>query len=383
MVREYSSTGESAKSADATTPVIPRTVQRRWEVAGQLLRLLHATPGVTRAQAVEQLGISSASATELFDRLRQCKLLAEQPAPASGPGRPTTLLVAAPQGPLIGVLDLGGSSWQILVADLAGDVVKLAEGTYADANPARFIPHLARRLAKALSPYADRVLVVSVAVAGTVTGDRLLQFAGEQPQPADLAALRRGLPPRAALLVDNDATLGGLAEARTGAARGAGSCLHLLLTGGIGGVMVIDGAPVLGATGAAGEFGHLPFGDPAEACPCGAFGCWSRHVDATVLGSGDRSAIHAATHAFGRGVGALVNALDPQVVTVGGLAPALMAADARAFDQGYQQGLMAFRRADPPPVLAASHDDGPVAGAISRAIDELTAPTVLEQWAAR
>ncbi|WP_211310207.1 ROK family protein [Branchiibius hedensis] len=249
MVREYSPMGGSAKSAEPAPAVIPRTVQRRWEVAGEVLRLMHTVSGVTRSHAVEILGISSASASELFDRLRQYELLTETHAPATGPGRPTTTLGAAPQGPLIGVLDLAGDSWQILVADLAGDVTPLEEGTYADATPARFIPHLARRLAKALSPYADRVLVVSVAVAGTVTGDRLLQFAGEQPQPADLAPLLRGLPPHASLLVGNDATLGGLAEARTGAARGAGSCLHLLLTGGIGGVMVIDGAPVLGASG--------------------------------------------------------------------------------------------------------------------------------------
>lgn len=372
--------GDSAKLAEPASPVIPRTVQRRWEVAGEVLRLLHAWPGVTRAQAVEQLGISSASASELFDRLRSHELLAEIPAPATGPGRPTTLLAAAPQGPLIGVLDLAGSSWQILVADLAGSVMPLDHGTYADATPSRFIPRLARRLATVLSPYADRVLVVSVAVAGTVSGDRLLQFAGEQPQPADLAPLVRGLPPHAALLVGNDATLGGLAEARTGAARGAGSCLHLLLTGGIGGVMVIDGAPALGATGAAGEFGHMPFGDPARECPCGAFGCWSAQVGAATQDSADPS---IAAHAFGRGVGALVNALDPQVVTVGGLAPALMAADPASFEQGYREGLMAFRRADPPPVLAALHEDGPVAGAVSRAIDELTTPAVLERWAAR
>lgn len=375
--------GGSAKSAEPAPAVIPRTVQRRWEVAGEVLRLMHTVSGVTRSQAVEILGISSASASELFDRLRQYELLTETHAPATGPGRPTTTLEAAPQGPLIGVLDLAGDSWQILVADLAGDVTPLEEGTYADATPARFIPHLARRLAKALSPYADRVLVVSVAVAGTVTGDRLLQFAGEQPQPADLAPLLRGLPPHASLLVGNDATLGGLAEARTGAARGAGSCLHLLLTGGIGGVMVIDGAPVLGASGAAGEFGHLPFGDPASACPCGAVGCWSRQVEATVLGSGDAMAIATTARAFGRGVGALVNALDPQVVTVGGLAPDLIAADPTAFERGYQGGLMAFRRSDPPPVLAAQHPDGPVAGAISRAIDEVTTPAVLERWIAR
>ena len=37
---------------------------------------------------------------------------------------------------------------------------------------------------------------------------------------------------------------------------------------------MVDGRPVTGATGAASEFGHLPFGDRRTRCQCGARGCW-------------------------------------------------------------------------------------------------------------
>lgn len=70
------------------------------------------------------------------------------------------------------------------------------------------------------------------------------------------------------LLVGNDASLSGLAEARRGAGAGAWVVLHLTVEVGVGGVLVVDGVPVAGRTGTGGEFGHIPLGDPALRCPC-------------------------------------------------------------------------------------------------------------------
>src|SRR4029450_11640408 len=144
------------------------------------------------------------------------------------------------------------------------------------------------------------------------------------------------------LLLGNDATLAGLAEARTGAARSAAIALYLMVAEGIGGALVVNGEPLTGTHGAAGEYGHVPFGDPALRCPCGARGCWDLTVDGRAmarhlgrrgpadprayagrLGAAARAgapdaigAVHAAAHAFGRGIGALVNGLDPAIVTL-------------------------------------------------------------------
>ena len=84
-------------------------------------------------------------------------------------------------------------------------------------------------------------------------------------------------------MVGNDATLAGLAEARTGAARGAATALHLIVAVGIGGTLVVNGDPVTGSQGAAGEYGHVPFADPSMVCPCGARGCWDLTVDGRAI----------------------------------------------------------------------------------------------------
>ena len=197
------------------------------------------------------------------------------------------------------------------------------------------------------------------------------------------------------LLAGNDATLSGVAEARTGAAAGAGTALHLIVEVGIGGTLLIDGVPAQGASGAGGEFGHMPFGDRGRVCPCGARGCWDLEIDGralarhlqepapddpysyteaccgvlTVLRSvrSRRWSLHRT------GIAGLVNAHDPDVVTLGGLAIPLRAAAEETFEQAYLAGLMTFHRTSPPPVLAATHQpDGPLRGAAALALDHLT-----------
>jgi hypothetical protein len=79
-----------------------------------------------------------------------------------------------------------------------------------------------------------------------------------------------------------------------------------------------------------------------------------------------------------------VNLHDPDVVTIGGLAVRLRAAAPRAFDDGYRDGLMAFRKSSAPPVRAGAHgDDGPLHGATAWALDQVTTEAALANWAQR
>ncbi len=78
-----------------------------------------------------------------------------------------------------------------------------------------------------------------------------------------------GLP----VIVDNDANVAALAEARLGAGRGSRYLVHLTLGTGIGGGIVIDGEVYRGAQGAAAELGHMIIDENGPICNCGARGC--------------------------------------------------------------------------------------------------------------
>jgi predicted NBD/HSP70 family sugar kinase len=258
---------------------------------------------------------------------------------------------------------------------------------------------------------AKRLRAITVSVAGTVSGARLVQFTSRGWNDVDLSALAAKIPARAQirLLIGNDATLAGLAEARSGAARTASTALYLMVAQGIGGVLVVNGEPVTGAHGAAGEYGHIPFGDPKLFCPCGARGCWDLTVDGRALARhrgdtppGDpvgyvhdligrpehdaatRRAFEAVVTSLGRGIGGLVNLHDPEVVTLGGVAAHLKATAPAVFDSAYRSGLMSFRKDSPPPVRDAEHgEDGPLHGGIALALDHVTTPAGIADWARR
>lgn len=382
--------------------------EARWSGAARLLDVVRSEPGITRAAAAQRLGIGSGSATDLVARMRRARMVDEAPAPAQGRGRPTTVLGAHPDGPLVLAADLGAHDWRLAVAGIDAVPHVVAAQDISDGDLGVVLRQLADAIGTAYAQHRGRVRAVSVAVAGTVSGTVLTQFTARGWINVDLSVLTETLPAQADvdLLVGNDATLAGLAEARTGAARGAGTALHLIVAVGIGGTLVVDGEPVTGAHGAAGEYGHVPFGDPALTCPCGARGCWDLTIDGRALARlrGDpepqdpvgyvralstqapdaatRRAFDGVSASLGRGIAGLVNLHDPDVVTLGGLAAVLRGAAPEPFAHAYLDGLMSFRKPAPPQVLDGSHgEEGPLRGAVARGLDRATAAPALADWA--
>jgi predicted NBD/HSP70 family sugar kinase len=371
----------------------------RWRGPLAVLAEMRRAPGITRTAVAQRLGLSSGSAAEITARLRELALLAEAPAAVTGRGRPTTVLRPHPEGPVVVAIDLRQEDWRCAVAGLDGQPTLVESGAHPSREPDRVVAVVDQAVRRAHEGFGARVRAVGVAIAGTVQHGRVVQAASLGWGPVDLSALGRDLPVR----VDNDATLAGLAEAR-GAAAGAASVLHVTVEVGLGGALVVDGQPVRGATGAGGEFGHLPFGDRDQRCPCGALGCWDLTVDGraiarhlgepsppdprtyarAVLARTDvaaRSAVERVAASLGTGIAGLVNALDPEVVTLGGLAAPLRAAAQAPFDAAFTDGLMTFRRAAPPPVLpAALGDDGALHGAAATALDTVLTEESLSEW---
>jgi fructokinase len=145
----------------------------------------------------------------------------------------------------------------------------------------------------------------------------------------------------------NDANCLTVSEATDGAAAGADVVFGVILGTGTGGGIVVGGRVITGAHAIAGEWGHNPLPWPAPdelpgpACYCGRFGCletWlsgpglaedhhrrggerttSEQVVAHV-GTDPRAAasLRAWTSRLARGLAAVINLLDPDVIVIGG-----------------------------------------------------------------
>ncbi|MEJ8278560.1 ROK family transcriptional regulator [Pseudonocardia spirodelae] len=367
----------------------------RWRATAEVLAEVRREPGLTRVELARRLRLASGSATEIAARLRELGWVREERAPCGGRGRPTTTLAPNPDGPAVVAVDVRFEGWRAALTGLGGTPVALRSGTHRRRDPDAVAAELDAVVAGLAAEAPGPVVALGIGVAATVVDEHFAESGGGQGwSPLDVRRIGAGsdLP----VLVGNDANLAGVAEVRDGAAAGARTALFLTVEVGIGGALLLDGRAQTGARGAAGELGHLPFGDPGAVCACGARGCWTTGVDgralARMLGEpepdapwsyaravldraaagepGPSAAVTSAAASLARGTAGLVNAHDPEVVVLSGLGPALRAAAPEAFDVAYGAGLMAFRRSVAPPVRDAAHGaDGVLRGAAAIALD--------------
>ncbi len=356
--------------------------------AGDLLRLVHGQAGITRAEAARLLGIGSGAAAELVAGLAGARLLGELPAPPSGGrGRPTTVLGPHPGGPVVVAVSITYRRWSVQAVELGGGIVLASGADHRGQESDGVIRAISAALTRLRRRLGDRIRGVGVSAPGIVVGGKLVEATTSGWAGVDLGRLAR---PGETFVAGNDATFAASAESRRGLAKGAALALHLRVDAGLGGGVVEHGVTSQGATGVAGEFGHMPFGEPDIRCPCGALACWGPSVDGLGLARlldvpppgdsvvyfgevADRArggepaalaALEVVSARLGRGIAGLVNGLDPDIVTIGGLGPLVLDIVPDQLHHAYATGLMTFRRAAAPPVLAASlGEDGPLIGA--------------------
>lgn len=78
------------------------------------------------------------------------------------------------------------------------------------------------------------------------------------------------------VVVEHDVTAAALAEYDASGT----DLLYVALGTGIGAANIVDGTVMAGASGLAGELGHVPVGDGGEACACGRTGCLEVYASA-------------------------------------------------------------------------------------------------------
>jgi predicted NBD/HSP70 family sugar kinase len=91
------------------------------------------------------------------------------------------------------------------------------------------------------------------------------------------------------VFVDNDGNLGALAEYWWGEGRGVDDLAYLKLATGIGSGHIIRGEIYRGATGVAGEIGHISIDPNGAQCVCGNRGCLTTYVGSRALEERARS----------------------------------------------------------------------------------------------
>ena len=82
--------------------------------------------------------------------------------------------------------------------------------------------------------------------------------------------------------VGNDANMAALGEMWLGAGKGEKNLIMVTLGTGVGGGVIVNGQPVVGAHGAGGEIGHICVNyEEEDHCGCGNQGCLEQYASAT------------------------------------------------------------------------------------------------------
>lgn len=297
---------------------------------------------MTRLRLQEQLGLSRATLVERLDTLHRLRLVRTAGHQASSGGRPAEVLEADQSSRVAVVGWLGASHVSVAVADLRGTVlIEHAERLPLGHEPGHVLPWL---LDTARAQLADCGRTADLAAVGLAVPGQVDQATGISLMPPTMAAWRDqplrdtfdglGVP----VLLDNDANA--LAYGEYLAAGDRQTVLGVAVGTGIGAGVVIDGRPHRGATGCAGEIGHIRIEDREERCSCGRRGCVAALASGKALvrqlradgvrslpdvirrvTSGDPRAVRLATDAgrlLGTVLATVVTIINPHLVRVGG-----------------------------------------------------------------
>jgi predicted NBD/HSP70 family sugar kinase len=315
-----------------------------------ILQMIHFYGTVTRSQLTSSTGLNRSTISDLVSELEQLGFAYEsEAASGSGVGRPSlvvsasTKVVAFAVHPEIDATTVG-------LVSLAGKVLKTVRVAMGP-NPTA--ADSVKTAAKAISEFRNqlepdqRIAGIGVAIPGQVrVSDNVVRFApqlGWVEQPfGSMLSQASGLP----VFVDNDASIGCMAERNFGAARGLLDAVYLFAgSGGIGGGAIVNGIQLRGTSGYGGEFGHVRIGGSNDVDYSGLSGtleslvrrddllhvfkmysATDRELDQEIRSTKSKEAIkilRKQVDSLGAGISTYVNIFNPEAIILGGFLTSL------------------------------------------------------------
>ena len=275
--------GNRARSA------VQHDVAQPTPLADSVLRLVWDERSISRADIARRTGLSRSTVSEIISELLATGLVAEAGEGKSSGGRRPIVLDFQDDACVILGVDMGATHVSVVLTDLRGRVLAWEHCDY----PVRTDPDGTRSLiaescSACLTSWGgerERVVGIGIAVPCPVDPRHPERFsthvlpAWQGRNGFERLRLQFGVP----LFIDNDANLGALAERWWGAGRGFDDFTYIKVATGVGAGHMISGQIARGASGVAGEIGHMAIDLSGDACDCGNRGCLQTFVGARSL----------------------------------------------------------------------------------------------------
>jgi glucokinase-like ROK family protein len=235
--------------------------------------------GISRAELAQRMDLSRAAMTAIVNDLLDSKVIRETEARNAQNGRPPIILdINAGRGYVAGI-DMGATHLSIILADFGAQVIDEIETPFSVADgPEKCIQQANGLLADLLKKNQlsiSQIGALGIGVPGPIASEAGMVYAppimpgwSGYPIQSNLEETW-GIP----VSLNNDAELGALGEWAYGVGRGDNHLAYIKVGTGIGSGLLMNGQIYRGATGSAGEIGHLTIEENGPLCDCGNYGC--------------------------------------------------------------------------------------------------------------
>ena len=245
-----------------------------------ILDMIRFSPGgISRAELARQMDLTRSAVSTIVDTLAHDGLVHEaENGPATGGRRPILLEINPRRGHVVGI-DMGASHLGLVVTDFAAQVLEELEVPFdVEVGPKVCLAEVdtqVHNLLQRVGLTLNDIMAFGIGVPGPVVAE-----AGAVSAPPIMPGWD-GFPIRAQLeerwqrpvSMGNDAEFGALGEWAYGAGRNEHNLAYLKVGSGVGAGLLIDGHIYRGATGSAGEIGHITIQENGPLCNCGNHGC--------------------------------------------------------------------------------------------------------------
>ena len=244
------------------------------------LDLIRFTPGgISRVQLSQHMNLSRAAVTQIVNDLIECGVISEASIRSTTAGRPPITLQINPQRGYVAGIDMGATHLSIMIANCAAHVIKerevpfnIAEGPEICLDKADV---LLREVVESAGIQFKDVLAIGAGVPGPILAEAGIVVAPPIMPGWDGFPIRTTLEKRwdCPISLNNDAELGAVGEWAYGSGRSVHNLAYIKVGTGVGAGLLLDGHIYRGATGSAGEIGHLTVDINGIMCTCGNRGC--------------------------------------------------------------------------------------------------------------
>lgn len=274
-------------------------------VEAQIIQHLRVAGQLSRSELAKKVGYSRASMTGFISELMESDIIREVGEGESQGGRRSLMLGINGDYGFIAGYDIGATHIELALANFRGDIVEHSAEPADVRNNAEVVlgrcSEIILQMLERQGGNPDQVVAVGVGVPGPVEFSKGILIAPPLMPTWENFPIKKFVAktfPNATVVVDNDVNIMALGELHAGGGKGLTNFIWVKIGTGIGSGIIANGEIYRGASGVAGNIGHIEAEHNGTMCRCGNRGCLEAMAAGPPIAAHGKEAAEAGRSSF-------------------------------------------------------------------------------------